>query len=183
MNERWLPIAGFEGSYEVSDQGRVRSLARTITRGDGMHQPVPERILRATVGNHGYPNVHLQKPGVKSMRTVHTLVLEAFVGPRPDGADACHENGNRIDPRLSNLRWDTRSANVRDSIRQGTHSMTRRTHCPFGHLLASPNLVACAARDGHRTCLACSRARAYARWHHINCTQELRDDYYSALSR
>lgn len=117
------------------------------------------------------------------MRTVHTLVLEAFVGPRPDGADACHENGNRRDARLTNLRWDSRSGNVQDAVRQRTHSMTRRSECPYGHPLVEPNLVASHERIGRRACLACSRARAHAQQHKTRVTQELRDDYYTALSR
>ena len=51
---------------------------------------------------------------------VHRLVLDAFVGPCPEGLEACHENGNRIDNRLSNLRWDTRSNNHQDKLKHGT---------------------------------------------------------------
>src|SRR5690606_32995059 len=116
------------------------------------------RVLRPVVGTHGYPLVDLRRDGERSMRTVHALVLEAFVGPRPTSTEACHANGDRTDARLANLRWDTHSANVQDTLRHGTHSEARKTSCPFGHALVAPNLVP--SHHG-RACLACSRARAY----------------------
>lgn len=67
----------------------------------------------------GYYAVSLHDKG-QSTFYVHRLVLAAFVGPAPDKADACHYNGVRTDNRLTNLRWDTRAGNMRDSIRHGT---------------------------------------------------------------
>jgi hypothetical protein len=69
----------------------------------------------------GYPCVRLMCRD-KKPRTfrVHVLVLLAFVGPRPQDADGCHINGRRDDPRLENLRWDSRRENVRDALRHGT---------------------------------------------------------------
>lgn len=54
-------------------------------------------------------------------RLVHRLVLETFIGPCPVGMEACHNNGNRQDNRLANLRWDTHSNNVKDAVKHGTH--------------------------------------------------------------
>lgn len=94
---------------------------------------------------------------------VHRLVMAAFVGPCPDGIEVCHNNGNPADNRLSNLRYGTHSENQLDQVKHKTHYFANKTHCPRGHLLSAPNLVAAPAKRGYRTCLACSRAKSYAR--------------------
>lgn len=68
----------------------------------------------------GYPSVELTNLPVIRKYCVHRLVLEAFVGPCPPGLLACHKDGNPTNNNLSNLRWDTRSANAIDSINHGT---------------------------------------------------------------
>jgi hypothetical protein len=118
MSECWLPVAGHEGQYEVSDQGRVRSLARVVTVKASSYRPayarsVPERILRPGPSNSGHLTVIL---GKHNTRLVHVLVLEAFVGPRPIGYEACHGLGGVSDNSLLNLRWDTRSSNNLDAV-------------------------------------------------------------------
>lgn len=113
--ERWLPIPGFVGRYEISDLGRVKSLARTETfnrklnngvRGD-VSRSKCEKILVASLGSNGYLTVRL----LGKTYTVHTLVLRTFVGPKPIGHAACHGDATRTNNRLINLRWDTYAAN------------------------------------------------------------------------
>jgi len=65
--------------------------------------------------------VCLCKEGRQYMTAVHVMVLNAFIGPCPAGMEACHWDGNPANNTLDNLRWDTASANVTDSIRHGTH--------------------------------------------------------------
>lgn len=109
--ERWLPVPGMEGAYEVSDMGRVRSLDRLVVNGPrGATRPLRGRVLRIHLAK-GYPSVSL---GASRKACVHTLVLLAFVGPRPDGMECCHWNGDPTDNRLQNLRWDTSSNNKKD---------------------------------------------------------------------
>lgn len=112
----WRAVPGWEGLYEVSDTGHVRSLDRVVP---GRHGPTryQGRVL-ATYGAK-YPVVCLAETGAgrKQYRYVHDLVLGAFVGPKPCGLEACHNNGNRKDNSLANLRYDTRSANARDTQR------------------------------------------------------------------
>lgn len=118
--ERWLPIPGYEGSYEVSDMGRVRSLDRVIHASNGTAYRKPGRLLRLVPFTNGHLYVNLCKPGVSSRtKSVHRLVLTAFVGPCPEGMECCHNNGVHSDNRLVNLRWDTRSANMNDRFRHG----------------------------------------------------------------
>ena len=106
--ERWQPIQGFEGLYAVSDFGRVRS----IRTGELKNPTITKKDPR--------PFVQLWKNNKPTMRRIHTLVLTAFVGPKPEGLEGCHNDGNCQNNVLSNLRWDTHIANLADKIRHGT---------------------------------------------------------------
>lgn len=160
--ERWLPVVGFEGRYEVSDQGRVRGLARQCAAGKSIRRSVPSRLM--TPFGKKYLRVALASGGHRTRNYhVHTLVLEAFVGPRPAGYQACHNSGNAHDNRAANLRWGTASENVLDTIRHGNHRQLAKETCPRGHALAEPNLSATDLRRGQRDCMACAGARHWAR--------------------
>lgn len=161
--ERWLPVPGREGLYEVSDQGRVRSMDRIITCRNGVKQHYPGKTLTPTLAVTGYYHIDLGRDGVRWL--VHRLVLTAFVGVAPPGAECCHNDGNRANNRLENLRWDTHTANMYDKQRHGTDHQVVKTACPRGHLLTPPNLKASLARMGRRACLACDRAKATERYH------------------
>lgn len=152
-SEQWRPIPGFEGLYEVSDQGRVKTLPRwRITH---------ERIHKGAVRpSDGHIQVNLRKDGHAYPTYAHTLVMLAFVGPRPEGADIRHLNGDPTDNRLDNLTYGSRSENLHDAVRHGAHHQTRKTRCRWGHRLIEPNLRACKSALGHRGCLACHRAQA-----------------------
>ena len=164
LAESWRAIPGWEGYYEVSDLGRVRSLARRIIRSDGRPRTVPELMLKPVVyRNRNRRAVYLVRNRSKQRCLIAVLVLQAFVGPRPPGYVGCHNDGDSMNDVLTNLRWDTISGNSRDSVRHGTHNMVSRTHCPLGHLLAEPNLVASEARRGRRKCRACNTALAVER--------------------
>lgn len=120
--EKWKPVLGYEGKYEVSNLGRVRSLTRFVRCCHGAYRTTPGRILKPGCMNRfGHVSVAL---GKGNSRCVHTLVLEAFVGPRPDGFDACHKNGVGGDNRLVNLRWASRSDNNRDISHLGRRIVT-----------------------------------------------------------
>lgn len=119
MIEEWRPIKSWEGYYEVSNAGSVRSLDRIIK---GRHGPTRYRgrILRPGWGS-GYAVVSLVATGIgrKEQRYIHDLVLETFVGPKPLNQEVCHgESGCRIN-NLDNLRYDTRSQNALDRHKFG----------------------------------------------------------------
>lgn len=119
MAEFWKPCVGY-ANYEVSTYGNVRSIDHSKWNGPvgfGFHKG---RVLKPGIGSHGYPNVQLGKGKV---RTVHSLVLETFIGPRPLGMESRHLDGNRLNARLENLEWNTPKQNGRDKITHGTAKM------------------------------------------------------------
>lgn len=125
--ERWLPVIGYEGFYEVSDWGRVRSLDRvTPSRNQwGTHgRRFKGRLLRQTFTSFGYPKVAFSVNGEHTYHRVHHLVLEAFAGPCPEGMEALHGPGGSQDnhwlPDGSGLHWGTHSENMNDRTRDGT---------------------------------------------------------------
>lgn len=155
--ETWLPVVGYEGRYEVSSHGRIKSLARRdIGNGRGGYRDWPEVIRRQFDHKLGYKMVRLHLDGHRSGKYVHALVLEAFVGPRPDGMYACHSDGNPANNCVDNLRWDTPSANQQDSIRHGTHAEASKTHCGRGHEFTLENTYVHPVKKS-RQCRQCVR--------------------------
>ncbi|MDX3713446.1 HNH endonuclease signature motif containing protein [Streptomyces europaeiscabiei] len=92
---------------------------------------------------------------------MHQIVAAAFLGPRPDGHDVRHLDGNPLNSALSNLSYGTRSENELDKARHGTNPNARKTHCPQGHPYDEANTY----RLGrHRTCRTCANASARRRY-------------------
>jgi hypothetical protein len=122
-------VPGFEGVYEASATGCVRSLTRTVVGRDGIAKVMRGCVLRAHTNTGGYLCLRLGR-GAPLM--VHQIVALTFLGPRPAGAYVCHEDGNRQNNRASNLRYDTPKANQRDRVKHGTH--TKGSACPQAKL-------------------------------------------------
>lgn len=109
--EDWLPVPGFEGRYEVSDLGRVASYVCG-------HR----KVLSPKIGKNKRPCVGLRRSegAKKEFFFTYRLMLMAFVGPCPEGMEACHWDGNVGNNILDNLRWGTKADNVSDRKRHGT---------------------------------------------------------------
>jgi hypothetical protein len=121
-SERWLPVVGYEGLYEVSDLGRVRSL-RHWTRA-GMRGG---RVLIQHLDGRGhYLFVGLCRNGRAKSSQVHTLAAAAFIGPCPPGQEVRHGPGGKLDNRAANLSYGTRSENMLDCVRDDTHHRGER---------------------------------------------------------
>ena len=131
--------------YEVSDDGQVRRSGH---------------LLAQRPNDYGYMRVDLWRRPRRASKLVHVLVCEAFHGPRPDGLEARHLNGDQLDNRADNLAWGTRSRNMLDAVKHGTHKESRKTHCPDKHPYDEANT----GRTGNRRyCRACKRGKARRR--------------------
>lgn len=148
MTEEWKPIEGYEGVYEVSNMGNVRR----------------RKVLKPqTNPKTGYKHVSLYWDGKPTIRLIHQLVMEAFVGPAPDGMEVCHGPNGKADNSLANLRYDTKSNNQHDKKRDGTDHNVNKTHCPRNHPLEGRNLNPSALDRGNRQCQTCSLALSFIR--------------------
>ena len=113
---KWTSILGFE-NYEVSEHGLVRRLAHSVPNGRGGIRNLPVKMLKLMKNKDGYMRVRMRG----KLIFAHVLVLESFVGPRPEGMHCCHNNGIPDDNRLVNLRWDTPKNNVHDRRFHGSY--------------------------------------------------------------
>jgi hypothetical protein len=119
----WRQVCGYYGSYWVSDDGRVRSGDRIVDSSNQFglfRKRIKGRELSQASGKRKYLYVDLSRDGVRRKHRVHLLVLEAFVGPCPDGMEARHLDGNLRNNHISNLAWSTRSENAKDRVAHGT---------------------------------------------------------------
>lgn len=121
-DEKWLPVVGYEGLYEVSNIGRVRSLGRFVISRHGTTRYYRHGKIRAPfTAKNGYIRVTLIKDGVDKKHSIHTLVISAFIGSKPTSAHQTrHKNGVRCDNVYTNLEWGTSSENNLDRVRHGT---------------------------------------------------------------
>ena len=125
--EVWKQIPEFTG-YEVSNFGRIRSYWKSNGPYKNSIVDSAQRINQLSIERSGYLIVNLSKNGMKNVIRVHRLVLLAFIGPCPNGMEACHNDGNRRNNHLSNLRWDTRLNNIWDTIKHGHHRSRKLTN-------------------------------------------------------
>ena len=117
--EIWESVIGWKGLYAVSSLGRIRSIERKTVHKNGFVQTIKEKILSGTIAKNGYRYVDLRKPGMRKNAQVHRLVMLAFIGKCPDGHEARHKDGNRLNNCVSNLKYGTRQDNVDDTKRHG----------------------------------------------------------------
>lgn len=152
-DESWRSIPGYEMTYLVSSHGRVKSIPRPRTRGG---------LLAIKVGKRGYPAVAFVQDGKQTTHEVHRLVASAFIGPASDGMEVRHIDGNPLNPHRVNLRYGTKSENVRDKRGHGTDHNVNKTHCPQGHPYEGNNILRIPSRPDARYCRTCNVARKKA---------------------
>lgn len=112
--EEWRNVVGFEGMYEISNHGQVRS----VKTGQIKKQSFSKKDNRFYLG--------LWKDNKQKIVKPHRLVLEAFIGKCPEGLEGCHNDGNALNNHVSNLRWDTHTSNIHDRVKHGTSNRGER---------------------------------------------------------
>lgn len=125
MNEIWKPVAGYEGIYEVSNLGRVRSLDREVANRWGTTKPVPGAIRTIAVKREGYCFVNLFRRSRGRPMYVHRLVAIAFL-PNPEGLPQVnHIDGDKLNNRADNLEWCTGKENCQHAVAEALYQTWR----------------------------------------------------------
>ncbi len=123
MSEVWKDVVGYEGIYKVSESGKVESVKRVDSHGvpRGGHLMTPRKE------KSGYLSVPLRKDGVLKRRKVHSLVIEAFIGPKPSPDCVCrHLDDCKTNNTWVNLAWGTSTENKADAKRNGKIAVGER---------------------------------------------------------
>ena len=159
MSAEWRPVLGWEGLYEVSSTGRVRSLDRTTVTSAGVPKAYKGRELAPGVNSSGRLTVILNRPGETKSRSVHRLVAEAFC--TGSGSVVRHLDDNPMNNNSWNLAWGSYSDNQYDRVCNGIYrnGMTEWTHCRVGHEYTEENTYRPPSRPNQRNCRACIRRR------------------------
>lgn len=118
----WKPIKGYEGRYEVSDDGQVRSMTRAEHLSDGRARTRKGRQLVLMTKRTGYQCVNLYKDGHMKTHLVHRLVADTFIPNPEQKPEVNHINGDKHDNRAVNLEWVTESENIRHAFRTNLKS-------------------------------------------------------------
>lgn len=160
QSEAWLPVVGWEGWYEVSDLGSVRSVDRVAETARGPWH-YRSRTLKFNL-IQGRPYVDLRRPGAREHVAVSRLVALAHLGPGPEGHDVCHDDGQPHHNNAGNLRWDTKRGNMADKVRHGTDHYGKRLACSRNHVYteATTYLTVNASGGPKRVCRTCVNDRA-----------------------
>ncbi|AEJ92197.1 hypothetical protein OPTIMUS_141 [Mycobacterium phage Optimus] len=165
--EIWRDIPGYEGLYQASSKGRIRSLDREVTQMHPSGKGMMTRLWRGrvlTVGAYSGERyrVALSRDGVREQKGVAVLVALAFHGVPPEGKNhALHRDGDMYNNLPENIYWGDASDNIQDTIRHGRHRGVTKTHCPHGHALDGNNLHINSTLQS-RACKACRLANAWA---------------------
>lgn len=174
--EQWRPVKGFEGIYEVSDLGRVRSLDRVTLYRERFTRVYKGRVLSPKKSSDGYLWVGLYKDGECTYRYIHALVAEAFLGRRETGMEVNHLNGRKGNNRPSNLEYCTPSENMKHAYRTGLKKTTP-VYCDNG--MAYQSMSAAARATGVNSgsiCRCCQGKQQTAggyRWSYRPILEEL----------
>jgi len=155
VTEVWLPVIGYEGKYEVSSEGNVRSVSRVTKRSNGWPLPVKGKILKPRIDRSGYLAVHLSDyTGHEKLVSVHRLVAKAFLENPEDLPFVIHGPEGKFVNRIENLSWGDQLKNMRDRFRDGTDNRSIKSHCAKQHEFTAENTR---YYNGIRKCIKCSR--------------------------
>jgi len=123
MEEIWKDIKDFEGLYQVSNFGRVKSLAKSWNLQNGKYFSKEEKIMIGGFNTFGYRHVTLMKNNKAYCKKIHRLVAEAFLDNPNNYPQVNHINGIKSDNRLENLEWCNQSHNMQHAMSIGLKTM------------------------------------------------------------
>ena len=159
--QEWRDIPGWEGYYQVADDGRIRSVDRVTKRPQG-DLPIKGRAIRPAKNKAGHLWFNVCREGRRKKMYVHRAVATAFIGPVPDGMEVRHLDGDPENNRVDNLTYGTRSENMWDRVHHGRHPNAAKTRCVNGHAFDADNTYH--RRNGRgRECRKCRRISARRR--------------------
>lgn len=160
MSEEWRTVTGFEGYYEVSNKGRVRSVPRVTIRSNGVPLTVSGRVLKCTPGNeYGHLKVSLQRDGAWTHAWVHRLVALEWCERQPGQDYVLHGPEGHTVNHVGNIRWGTQRDNAADRKEFGVPYPAPRDRCSAGHLMTEENTYRPPKRPNDRNCKECQRRR------------------------
>jgi hypothetical protein len=117
ITETWKDVPGWEGYYQASSEGRIRSVERKAISRSKSTRNAPATIRKQCTISNGYKQIVLHRDGIRTRFLVHRLILFTFCGLPADGlSQGHHKNGNKADNRIENLEWVTSSQNMRHAI-------------------------------------------------------------------
>jgi len=118
--EAWRPVVSFEGLYEISNKGNIRSVTRSVFHsGNGRGHLLIGKQLSARINNYGYVSTRLNKSGKTFTRFIHRLLAEAFI-PNPENKKCVnHKDGNKLNNALDNLEWLSHQENMIHAYKNG----------------------------------------------------------------
>ena len=193
--ERWLPVPGYEGFYDASNQGRIRSLDRMVRTNGGALRLSHGQILAGGTYKDGHKHITLCREGTRRTFTIHSVIMLTFTGPCPEGQQIRHLNGVPDDNRWApgdtaeqviaaggNLIYGTAKENAEDrDDRHGTNHESNVTRCPQNHeyteastYIAPNGWRQCRiCRDGGRPAPPCSKCDKPAKSHGLCGTHDM----------
>jgi len=173
----WRAIPGFEGKYEVSNDGQVRSIDHVtsyIRLGQRRRAVFKGRLKKPDIDDKGYPRVSIYDHQGRSVRIhVHILVARAFLGMPPAGHECCHNDGKRRNAALSNIRYDTRKGNHADELIHGTRLFgeksprSKLTEAAVLEIVATPGVITPLAKKFSVSLSAIKSIRTGRTWGHL----------------
>lgn len=118
MIEIWKDVKGYNGLYQVSNYGNIKSLSRIIVRSNGNYSS-KEKLLEPQIIKNGYLVVRLKKNGNRSTKLINRLVAESFIPNPEDKLEVNHKDLNKLNNHVDNLEWSTRSENMKHAYKNG----------------------------------------------------------------
>lgn len=150
MKEIWKDIEDYEGLYQVSNLGRVKSLDRKVNHIFG------ERIVKGIILKHSettnYNAVMLNKEGIVRKVNIHRLVAKSFIANPQNKATVNHIDGNKRNNRVDNLEWVTQSENVKHSYAMGLANIDGENHPSNKLTEADVRVIKQMLKDGVKNC-------------------------------